>query len=83
MYAMSKQNPLNTIRPIHDEQMLVTRDQARLMLGGVASITIIRLEAAGVLKAVRLSPGDRAKVFYRRADVVAVTETNFTKNHNT
>lgn len=74
---MSKQTPLQNIPAIRDGQTLITRDQARLILGGIAYITIIRLEQAGRLRSVRHTPSPKAKAFYRLADVQALAQTYF------
>lgn len=56
------------------DQLLYTREQLRRILGGISTDTVIRLEAAGRLKPVRLTPGKLGRVYYRRRDVEALIE---------
>jgi hypothetical protein len=75
---MSKQVPIEEITPVDDGQLLVSRDQARVLLGGISYGTILNLEREGKLRSIRLSPSPKAKAFFKRADVVALTETYWT-----
>jgi hypothetical protein len=62
-------------RTIHDEQLLYTREQVMRMLGGISYPTVCRLETAGRLRPIKLNPsGKLARVYYRRADVMALAE---------
>lgn len=72
---MSKQVPLSEIPPVGDEQLLVTRDQSRVILGGISYGTILNLERRGQLRTVRLTRSKTAKAFYKKADVIALAET--------
>jgi hypothetical protein len=69
---MARQKPLNEINPIADESLLVTRDQARVLLGGICYSTILDLEKRGELKSRRLSPGPKAKAYFQKSDVIAL-----------
>lgn len=61
--------------PAPDAQLLFSRDQVCKILGGVSRPTVVRLEESGRLRPVRLNPDKAtAKVFYRRADVMALIE---------
>ena len=57
---------------IAPDQLLYTRDQLRRILGGISTDTVTRLEAAGRLKPLRLSPARTARVYYRRSDIDAL-----------
>jgi hypothetical protein len=74
---MSKQTPIHDVPKVVEGQMLVSRDQARVILGGISYITVIRLEEAQRLRAIRLTPNRKAKAFYRLADVEALAESYY------
>jgi hypothetical protein len=59
---------------IFDDQLLYSRNQVCRMLGGVHPATVVRLEEAGKLHPVKLNPGKLGRVYYRRAEVVALAE---------
>ena len=59
---------------IYDDQLLYSRNQVCRMLGGVHPATVVRLEEAGKLQPVKLNPGKLGRVYYRRADVLAIVE---------
>jgi hypothetical protein len=69
--GFQQSKPLNEIPKIADEQLLIARDQARIMLGGVSYVTICRWEEQGKLIPVKMSEGASAKVFYMREDILA------------
>jgi hypothetical protein len=71
---MAYNRPINEIPKIADEQVLITRQQARVVLGGVCYMTIARLEADGKLQPVQLSEGVTSKKFYLRDEVMALTK---------
>lgn len=69
---MAKLKPVQEVAP---DQVLVSRQAAARMLGNVSVATIARLERRGGLKPVKLHPNaSAAKTFYRRADVIALTQ---------
>jgi hypothetical protein len=70
---MPRQTPLSEIKELCDEQLLVSRDHVRVMLG-ISYHQVVLLEEAGTLQAIRLMPGPKAKAYYRRADIIALTE---------
>ena len=62
-------------KPIDPNQLLYSRAQVCTMLGGVHPATVARLEDAGKLRAVRLSPEkENCRVYYRREDVLALID---------
>lgn len=70
---MSKQVSIEKIKPPHEDQVLLSRDQVRIMLG-CSYHQVVLLEEAGTLRAIRLTPTEKAKAYYRRDDVLALTE---------
>jgi hypothetical protein len=58
------------------KKLLVSRTEAAQMLGGVSSLTIIRLQHAGHLTPVRLTKRPAAKVFYRIEEVLALAQAS-------
>lgn len=72
----AEDHPTNSAIGIAPDQLLYTRDQLRRILGGISTDTITRLEAAGRLKPIRLSPAERARVYYRRSDIDALIGAN-------
>lgn len=70
---MSPKSHLSLIKAPPTEQLLLSRKDVCAMLGVSYHQTVL-LEEAGTLRAVRLTPGPKAKVYFRRADVVALTE---------
>lgn len=55
------------------DPLLVTRQDAARMLGGVSVMTIVRMEQRGALEPIRLNGGARnARVFYRYEAVLAL-----------
>jgi hypothetical protein len=70
---MSRQVSHLKIASIDDERLLLSRKDVCALLG-ISYHQVILLEEAGTLRAVRLSPGPKAKAYFRRADVIALTE---------
>jgi predicted site-specific integrase-resolvase len=64
--------PLSEIPKVADDQILISREQARVILGGVSYMTICRWEQEGKLTPIKMSEGVSAKVFYLRDDITAV-----------
>ena len=60
--------------PVDDRPLLVTRRQARKMLGGISATTVIRMETAGVLHPIKLTRNPAGQTFYRKANVLVVAE---------
>lgn len=56
------------------QQLLYSREQARVILGGICVMTLRRLEARGALTPVRLNKSPNSRVFYRAADVQALVD---------
>jgi hypothetical protein len=54
--------------------LIVSRRDAAAMLGNVSVQTVIRLEAKGLLKPVRINPTKLSQKFYRYADLVALAQ---------
>ena len=61
------------IKPLFPGQILVTRLQAAAMLGHISVASVIRLENADRLTAVKLN-GVNSKTFYRIDEVRALVE---------
>jgi hypothetical protein len=57
-----------------DGRLLVTREEASQMLGGLSLSTLIRMERRRVLVPVKLSGSAAGKTYYRLGNVVAVAE---------
>lgn len=55
-------------------QMLVERKAAAVMLGGVHTDTLARMEKRGQLQPIRLTPSKSAKVFYRMSEIRALVD---------
>jgi hypothetical protein len=72
---MAYNKPIDEIAKIADEQLLVTRQQARVILGGVCYMTICRWEQEGKLLPVQLGEGVTSKIFYVRDDVIAFAKS--------
>ncbi|MBR0986532.1 hypothetical protein [Bradyrhizobium liaoningense] len=70
---MSRNTNISLSKTPSPEQLLLSRRDVAAALG-VSYHQIVLLEEAGTLRAVRLSSGAKAKAYYRRADVVALTE---------
>jgi hypothetical protein len=61
------------IQAVLEQQLLVTRQDAARMLGGVSIMTIIRLDADKNLRPIRLnSSSPNARVFYNTEDLIAL-----------
>lgn len=69
---MSKQKPISKIVPPRDDALLIDRNQARVILGNSSYSTILRLEAAGKLTPIKLHDSEKAKVFLRASQVMAL-----------
>jgi hypothetical protein len=68
--TMARNKPIDEIPKISDEQILISRQQARVILGGVCYMTICRLDAEGKLHPVQLTDGRTSKKFYARDEVI-------------
>jgi hypothetical protein len=73
--------PLDAIPKIGDQQEFITRDQVRLILGGISLMTVARLDRSGKLKGVQLNKITKSteyhstsKKLYRKADVIAYAD---------
>jgi hypothetical protein len=76
-YQQDKKTPAQ--RPEREEhlfagQLLLTRKQVGLLLGGRDTSFVRLLEHRGTLKPIRLMPGNSATVFHRKADVLKMIE---------
>jgi hypothetical protein len=56
-----------------DQPLLLPRKDVAALLN-CSYHQVILLEEAGTLKAVRLSPGPKAKAYFRRSDILALIE---------
>ena len=64
---------MNSITFPDDHRLLVPREEARLRyLGGASNATLYRLEKRGALKPIKLTKSNKARVFYRRNDLLAL-----------
>jgi len=54
--------------------LLITRRQASAMLN-VSVSTLLRMEALGLLRPIKLVPGKNGQTYYSKASVVARAET--------
>jgi hypothetical protein len=70
---MSRQTPIDQIPLPDPEAALVTRDQARRILG-VSYHTVVHLEEAGRLRVVRLFPKAKSTALYNIDDVMTLTK---------
>jgi hypothetical protein len=68
---MGARKPITEIPEIAGDQLLIGRDQARVLLGGVSYVTVCRWEQDGKLVPIKLSEGICSKVFYERTDIDA------------
>jgi hypothetical protein len=73
--------PLDAIPKIGDQQEFITRDQVRLILGGISLMTVARLDRSGKLKGLQLNKMTKSseyhstsKKLYRKADVIAYAD---------
>jgi hypothetical protein len=65
--------PAAMMERIEPTPLLHTRQQACRMLGGISVSTLIRLEAMGELRAIKLNKQSKsAQTFYRHDDLVAL-----------
>lgn len=76
---MPKSNKSKIVKPRHDlttagvPPMLVTRTEARRLLGGPSTQHMLMLEKAGALTKVRINPQSAtARVYYRYEQIVAL-----------
>ena len=67
--VMAQQTPLDKIKPPHEDQILLTRDQVRCVLG-ISYHQVVVLEMAGKLDVVRLMPTIKSTVMYSRDQVL-------------
>jgi hypothetical protein len=78
----SRYRPLDKIPKIGAQQDLVTRDQARVILGGISYMTIARLDRSGKLTGIKLNDMTDAnsegpstsKKLYHKAEVYSLAE---------
>jgi hypothetical protein len=56
------------------QKLIVSRTEAAEMLGGVSTLTLIRLEHAGRLKPIRLTRRASGKVFYSFPEILALAQ---------
>jgi hypothetical protein len=57
-----------------DARLLVTREEASRLLGGLSLSTLLRMERRGQLRPVKLTGSPAGKTFYRYGNVLAVAE---------
>lgn len=58
------------------DKILISRRDAAVMLGGISTQSLIRLEKVGRLQGIRLDPRKkRSPVFYRPRDLLALTKS--------
>src|SRR4051812_16039632 len=63
--------------------LLYSREQAAKLLGGISVATLIRYEAMGFLRPMRLNRSSRlSKVFYRRSDLLRFINDGELETHN-
>jgi hypothetical protein len=72
---MAYSTPIDKIAKVADEQLLVTRQQARVILGGVCYMTICRWEQEDKLHPVQLGEGVTSKIFYLRDELIAFAKS--------
>jgi hypothetical protein len=73
--------PLDEIPIIGAQQEYITRDQVRLILGGISLMTVARLDRSGKLKGVQLNRISKSteykstsKKLYKKTDVIALAD---------
>ncbi len=64
-----QRKPLRRLVSEPVQTLLVNRQRAAAMLGGISTATLIRMEQAGRLKPIRLSGHATSVVFYRIEDI--------------
>jgi hypothetical protein len=55
-----------------DDDVLVTRAEARRMLGGIGRDLLLKLENEGKLHPIKLTASAKGHVFYRKSEVLAL-----------
>ncbi len=69
---MSKQKSLDNVIPPSEANVLIDRNQARVILGDISYSKVLELEKEGKLSPRRLSDSPKAKVFLLHREVLAL-----------
>ncbi|MEI9916214.1 MAG: hypothetical protein WDN29_10785 [Methylovirgula sp.] len=56
------------------EKLLYTRKDAKLALGGRSTATMLRMEAEGLLKPIKLSSSPNGQTFYTKQNILEVAQ---------
>jgi hypothetical protein len=70
--AVSREANKTPTTKVLPAQLLYSREQAAAILGGISVASVMRLEAEGVLTAIKLSRKPTAMTFYKVAQVHAL-----------